>query len=289
MSFRNVAVGVWSYDTDTNTNVSWAVRMPLLRAAVAGLARFRDQQVQAATLGADVKIRQLWANANARFSMIFVAPEYMFMAPCAAGLSQPTDDRFLDQNAQEQILTQLTAISAHYGVELVFIPGSIAFKKPFLKQNDCAEEIAARYARIEQRIDSGATEIKEYHARKGITITQQTARDAALSSLMGGPGGFAARSTTDKLNLLKKGANNRFADTYIGENKMYMLHRGNVIATYRKKCDFHEVLPGYTQRTIFIPGHKSGRATVAGVPLGLEICLDHGVGVLSGTPTSIAG
>lgn len=280
MPFRNVVVGAWSYDTILNSNVPWANRLPLLDAAVRALVAYRDQLAGAAATGNDVKTKTLWANPTGRLSMIFAAPEYMFMAPCASGLSNTSDERFLDETANTQILTALQGISERYGAQLLFVPGSIAYKKPFLKANDCSEDIAARYAKVQQRLDLGAAQIESVYTKAGYTVDRNFARAQPLSSPMSGQ---AARTTDDKLSMLRKGANNRFRDTFLGLNKMYMYHRGKVIATYRKKCDFHEVLPGYTQRTIFVPGYKSGRATVAGIPLGLEICLDHGTGVLADT------
>ena len=282
MPFRNIAVGVWSYDTHTNTHVPWATRLPLLTQAVQALAAWRDQTANAARLGADEKQRQLWSNPTGRLSMVFVAPEYMFMGTCATGLSNPTDDRFLSDNEHLQILNALTTISDGYGVQLCFIPGSIAFKVPFLQANDCAADIGARYAKVESGIQWGAAQIQQMAARQGVAFTPAQARAWPLSGTMGG---MAARTTDDKLNLLAKSANNRFANLYLGQNKMYMLHRGKVVGTYRKKCDFHEVLPGDVRHTIFIPGDTPGRSTVAVIPFGMEICLDHGSGVLSDTPS----
>jgi predicted amidohydrolase len=280
MPFRNLAVGAWSYDTFGRSFGTRHTRMWRLKDAVAALANFRDEQVQAA---ATQKDKGLWTNPTGRPSMVFVAPEYMFMAPCQSGLSKLDDERFLDTTARDRILAELQEVSEDYGTQLVFAPGSIAFKMPFLKGNDCAEEIAARHAKALARLEEGAARIQASYAAHGIDLPH--GRDQPLS---GNFRGRTARTTQSKIDQLSKAATNHYRDTFLGVNKMYLLHRGKVIGTYRKRCDFHEVLPGYTGRTIFIPGHKPGRATVAGVPFGLEICLDHGSGVLAGT-SSVTG
>jgi hypothetical protein len=52
--------------------------------------------------------------------------------------------------------------------------------------------------------------------------------------------------------------------------------------------DFHESLSDGGQ-TVFCPGVKSGFASIDGVDIGLEICLDHAAGQLQNTPLPVSG
>src|SRR5262249_33923807 len=79
---------------------------------------------------------------------------------------------------------------------------------------------------------------------------------------------------------------------FLAKNEMVLYHRGRDIARYGKVADFNEVPaflqgPGVAQRTVFVPGARIGRATVGGVPWGVEVCFDHNLGVLSNTPTEV--
>jgi hypothetical protein len=276
VTFRNVALGALSFDTMARSNASVAERLTAVRDGLTELVNYRNRKIQQARLGANAENKTRWDNAEGRLSLIFVAPEYMFMNACQPYLHNVTDDRFLNLTTRDQIINSLTEISKGHDVQLIFVPGSIAYKKPFFRQGDSAEEISARNARVLGRIESGAN----LYVSNSVSIAQ--ARQVALSGAFDTPGAsYPALNTDQKLQKFNQAYAATSADLHIGENKMYMFHKGKVIASYKKKCDFHEVLPGYPQPTVFLPGEKKGRATVSGVPFGVELCLDHVNGTLS--------
>lgn len=293
MTLQNVAVGAWSYDTSLNSNVPWKKRVPLLKEAVKRLRQYRDRQIAAADTAAltakkgderdnALQTQRMWKNAGSRYSMLFVAPEYMFMGEVKSHLSDVSADRFLSEAAHREIMIELGDISESYGAQMVFVPGSTAYKTPFLKQGDKAPDIAARAVQVYNQLDWGAEQLKRSWGEQGADIKLSKARRIPLAAPLSG---MPALTTKEKQQTLMTEAQAGFGSLFIGQNTMYMFHRGKVIGSYSKKTDFHEVLPGYFHPTIFVPGAKAGRATVGGVPLGLEICMDHGAGVLRAAPT----
>jgi hypothetical protein len=264
-----------------NSNASIATRMAVLRAGLAALVDYRNRKAQEAIAGTVSEEKTRWENPAGRLSMIFVAPEYMFMNACQPHLHNVTDDRFLGLTERNDIINALTDISKTYDSQLIFVPGSIAFKKPFYRQGDTSEILNARYSSVFDRIESGAAQFVSP------TVNLEQAKAYSLSGqFQAGSNIYNALTTIDKLSILNTAIQAQDTNLQIGENKMYMFHRGKAIATYKKKCDFHEVLPGYPQPTIFVPGEKRGRATVGGVSFGLEICLDHCNGTLSSAGSS---
>jgi hypothetical protein len=62
-------------------------------------------------------------------------------------------------------------------------------------------------------------------------------------------------------------------------NTAFVLHDGKLVFKYNKRGDFHECI-GAT-KTVFTPGERLGITNpIEGVTFGLEICLDHGLGML---------
>lgn len=79
--------------------------------------------------------------------------------------------------------------------------------------------------------------------------------------------------------------------THMMRNTAFVLHGGKVVFKYNKRGDFHECIGD--GETVFTPGEGLGKTnSIQGVTFGLEICLDHALGILhtgigSGTPPDV--
>lgn len=64
-------------------------------------------------------------------------------------------------------------------------------------------------------------------------------------------------------------------------NSCYVLLNGGIRFLYNKQGDFHENI-GANSHTVFIPGGQKGYTEIEGIKFGVEICLDHAIGILQG-------
>jgi len=77
----------------------------------------------------------------------------------------------------------------------------------------------------------------------------------------------------------KVGAITSGTATHLMRNTAFVLHGGRVVFKYNKRGDFHECIGD--GKTVFKPGEGLGKTDpIHGVTFGLEICLDHALGVL---------
>jgi hypothetical protein len=265
--------------------------MDLVVEAVYGLREFRDAQAKAYQ-GAD----GAWDKIHDRPSMVFVAPEYMF----AKAGDQFTHDRLRLPDEKTNIEKALKELSADLGTSAVLAPGSISYVEPLVLN-------PAKKAEIEQRLKMGigATKLaiaaataqadadgaywrKEYNnfpiripGFLDNAIKAQT-RAARLRTIKPQQSSVAPQTPTanQKQALLNSGD-----VKFVAKNEMVLYHKGKDVARYAKIADYGEVpLTRYAAGldcTIFIPGLKPGRATVGGIPWGVEVCFDHNLGVLS--------
>jgi hypothetical protein len=271
--------------------------MDLVVEAVYGLREFRDAQAKAYQ-GAD----GAWDKIHDRPSMVFVAPEYMFSK---AGV-QFTDDRLRSLDEKTAIEKELKSLSADLGSSAVLAPGSISYVEPLVlnpaKKTEIEQRLKMGTSATKRAIDAAITRADEeavtnrdlYAKYFGIArgfmdkaILAQ-AKAAGLRALkpqqaLGAPN---TPSTKHKQDSLDRGD-----VKFVARNEIVLYHKGKDVARYAKIADFCEV-PQSRQAagatcTVFVPGLKPGRATVGGVPWGVEICFDHNLGVLNAAKTDV--
>jgi predicted amidohydrolase len=270
----SVAAGVLHFPTTERPWDTINVRLGLLKTALTELTQYRNAQMAA-------KPGPMWKNHDGRPSMILVAPEYMFLKE---GYEHPKNDlqakqnRFLEASDHQRIVEAFKAISATYGKQLVFVPGTIASRAPIPGDSPGASEAITS---AKAKVVAGANYIQGQ-------LGGYSATDRMNYGEAGPLGPNPSRSPMKKLqgldNMLTKNAKGQ--KCYLASNVAYMFHNGRLVGTYQKRADFHEVLPLYAKEdTVFVPGIKPGRATVGGINFGIEVCLDHVWGVLSKAPT----
>jgi hypothetical protein len=98
---------------------------------------------------------------------------------------------------------------------------------------------------------------------------------SAIAEWALGDGAASARKTLSILAL------QGWTDANISmmSNMTYALLNGRVVFCYSKQGNFHEEQGDVG--LVFVPGGRSGVAEIEGLNFGLEICLDHNMGILS--------
>jgi hypothetical protein len=69
------------------------------------------------------------------------------------------------------------------------------------------------------------------------------------------------------------------AHSFLIKNRTYVYFGGKRVFSYGKKSNMNDYFDD-ADKGIYIPGKKSGIATIGGLKIGVEICLDHSVGML---------
>ncbi len=189
----------------------------------------------------------------------------------------------MSEEEKDLALQHLIGLSAR-NPDLVIIPGTVAWKKPFARLGgkryqggragigiDAVDRVLARFDLC------GALKPVSRAAEAQQSIqTAANRQGVALADPLSGPiGATNAPASQDKLNAMV-GMNED--QTYMARNTAYVLYAGGLRLKYHKNGDFHEVLDG--AQTIHIPGTYSGAAPVGNLVFGLEICLDHAIGIL---------
>lgn len=271
MAWMNLAVG--AYSIDTLDIASWSIdkRISVLTDCIEELDKYRADKIKK-----DEEWR--WKNYTGRASMVFVAPEYMFTAKNfqLCKISDLTSNRFLQKDERDDIVSSLQKTSARYGRQLVFAPGSIAYRQELSAvPKDRMETVSVAMTHIK-------TAAENLQKKKYPLLGGDSHLDKVLASNLAGRKPLTPR---DKLKQLQKAIKSPTDTYYLADNAMYMLNNGRIVASYTKRADFHERLPGAPANTIFVPGIKPGRATIGAINFGLEICFDHANGVLKSSPS----
>ncbi|MFY9513084.1 MAG: hypothetical protein WAQ05_19135 [Rubrivivax sp.] len=272
MTFRNVVVGVLHADTyglpDNDRTV-------IVQDAATALRNFRGTRIATRPLR-DAR----WESVDSRPSMILAAPEYMLAKRGRAG----KDDRLRDLHEKNTIEQAMRLLSSTAGAGLVLVPGSIAYAENFANTAQ-----ALKQAQTQLGMGTKATKIainELIDQRKAKATPEALASAKRLGKL--NPQAISLAGKKTPTTQFKRTLLNNGAVQFIAKNEVAMFHRGKEVARYAKICDFNEVAPSRVGDTVFIPGAKIGRATVGGIPWGIEVCFDHNIGVLNNTPTETA-
>jgi predicted amidohydrolase len=249
-SLKSIGVGLYSL-TNANANFarSLSARMADLRAK---LLQFNNW-----LLGKDANLRQL----DNPFQGIFLAPEYYFTKPNAAGQRQ-----FLSATEKSQIEAGLKQLSASFPTILI-VPGTIHYDVQLSGQ----AKVEAGYQLLQAA--------KQRIVRQNALATPKTVLDASMSRNATGPLSKVASINEMADSLLKKDMT-----PYKVHNLTYLLLDGKVLAQYDKHADFYEAKSSSPDQSMFIPGTQDECPEVGNARrtfrFGVEICFDHANGVL---------
>ncbi len=309
----DMVVALWNRDTAKKQTGFNPDRLRLLNEALQAC------QAQFATI----------LKPSQRIKGIFVAPEYYFARENAGQVQRygSLNDRCLTETGKEFIVQHLLTVSKTYP-QVLLIPGTVAWKKSLnrtpeqeFKRNPETYQrttIAKTQTRQDSVFNAIRTNFNNGGARGGYLATEllrsKIRRELNPKTGLASPGdvGMQIHTLFDQSeNDLKLELQARFGTsdgmykrvpthqenvdalfdgtaTHVMKNTAFVFLNGKIRFKYNKKNDFHEALSDAGQ-TIFCPGYKSGFATVEGIDIGLEICLDHAARALANTPLPPSG
>jgi predicted amidohydrolase len=297
---RRMIAGLWSRKNYDKAGSSKDARIKALKDCVQKLAlQVKQEKIE-----------------DSEIQGILVAPEYFFTKPDPGtwdGAQFLT--RAISQAEKEQAVAEFESVSKAFPT-LLLVPGTIAWKKPLVRS---ASETRKKDKVTGQRTGPLKTTSRLDKALASLQYEQTTTGEKMGGARKAAPDLLAALeqwvdyyyvyttddelyklvmavlhddkelqdvfnwsgldkshyteipALADKMALLKTGS-------FIMRNTAYALLKGRVRFKYNKQGDFHEAI-GDTG-TVFIPGAKTGIATIAGIRFGFEICLDHNIGYL---------
>jgi len=252
---------------------------------VLALAHFAEHQASfTSRLGA---LRQLMADCNQcigekkgeidqdlPFRGMVVCPEYFF-ADFVSGRREP-----LNEQQKDLVQASLLKLSAEYP-KILLVPGTIFYAKNVVRPQETAKKMIKSGKHAGERIgELKTTDRKEkaVHAMHtalstGASSSNDWVRETTTSDKV--LGGKQVLSMNDKYRALRDGK-----ATIYCRNRTYLLLGGAQIGRYDKQTDFRESTANTPDEMIFIPGTQNQIPEVAGLKFGIEICFDHGNGVL---------
>lgn len=226
-------------------------------------ARIKMERLEQAVEDSYRDIQQsLQAHPVVSWQAVFLAPEYYFSK------QREVNDRFFSQNIKQWVLYRLAALSKKYPKFLI-IPGTVLWTKnaftvtktvtPSGMDQEVLAVNASRNNKAKTRIQNASafgteTKEKEWAYKNDSSFTSTPAK------------------MLDKADMMR---------TKIAQNVAYVC-LGNQILKYHKVGNYKEVA-GEAGNIVFVPGNIVGRFSVGGVKYGLEICMDHALGVLEST------
>jgi hypothetical protein len=197
---------------------------------------------------------------------VFLAPEYFFARDCES------QHRFIEREEKHDIVRGLAALSLECPRTLL-IPGTVPWWRPLYQGVDDNDRVAELRRRI--------------HSAK---IKQKTSMGCRYPRLPGW--GFATPSNnvarpkaSADWDQGKRDIQTLIADPdqdpYIAQNTAYIAYEGKVLK-YHKRANFKELNGESEHSVVYAPGSVSGRFSVGPLLFGLEVCLDHDIGMLGG-------
>jgi predicted amidohydrolase len=203
---------------------------------------------------------------------VFVAPEFWFSN------AWTSNDKFYNHDTKRWIVAALARMAKKYP-NVLLIPGTVLWVKRKKNEGQVAK-IVKRYESVisHHAKTFDALKTKDYGQaydfnwlKKAQTNEPGWSHNVSQSS--------SSPSSGSPIDHLK----NR-DDILIGQNTAYVC-KGDVVLKYHKVGNSAET-QGFGRDIVFAPGSIAGQFLVGDVRYGLEICMDHWLGILaqSGAP-----
>lgn len=232
----------------------------------------------------------LTKNGNYAFKQEFVAiitaPEYFFA-------KDHQSERQYDEHEARSIEKSLAQLSAHYK-KILIIPGTIAWKKNVLpKKENKYQENSSAYQTLYSAEKMNEKDYLDDKRSRGINKNKDdylkytkksgdhsllSIKEALFSYGKKNRGGHTQNDFETKIKSLSQDEN-KLKSILLSRNTLYMYLDGTRLHKYHKRSDYQEVLNNVT-KNVFIQGDRKPIATISGIRIGMEICLDHNIGTL---------
>jgi hypothetical protein len=204
---------------------------------------------------------------------VFVAPEFWFAN------SWVRTDKFYAHDIKRWIVGSLARMAKEHP-KVLLIPGTVLWGK--------SKKDEQQVARVEARFKA----VKDYHDKTYGKLTQQdryggqfSVKDLArYKKAQTNEADWSHRIPDPPTGQLPKDAGpvdylKASDDTLIGQNTAYIC-KGDRILKYHKIGNSAET-QNYANNIVFTPGSIAGQFLVGTVRYGLEICMDHWLGILA--------
>jgi predicted amidohydrolase len=197
---------------------------------------------------------QRQAHPVTNYQCVFVAPEYFFSN------QRYRNDRFFSHDVKRTIIQRLSTLAKRFP-QLLIVPGTVLWTKDLYDK---------------QLVSRGL-----FRKPKVVRTFNQARFDKAKARIE------AAGSTHGTQTSLKGWSHTRDDQTRevkIAQNVAYLC-LGATMLKYQKVGNYKEV-ENEKDELVFVPGSLIGRFTVGGVKYGLEVCMDHALGVFDSSVQS---
>ena len=226
---------------------------------------------------------------------LFLAPEYFFAKPAAGGNHQVGEERHLSETDKRSLEAWMKQLSETYP-RLIIAPGSIAWQKS-LDRTETKQQYLQRKAPGEtdeftllalenhfgrkkprrekavSALETVANQLSLNRDAKTPPVWRQVGAGTLFPSYLNDP----SPSINEKIRDVKD--DSLLSGSFqMARNTAYVYCNGKRLLKYAKIGDYHEVLTDST--VVAVPGIQAGTFIYDGVRYGLEICLDHYLGVL---------
>src|SRR5579863_1097395 len=201
---------------------------------------------------------------------VFVAPEYWFSNSWTA------DDKYYAHGIKRSIVARLARMAKTYP-DVLLIPGTVLWVKERKKDGDQVSKIATRIKAGEAYHEKTFDRLRNKAYGQTFDfdwLKKAQVNEPGWSHNIPKPSGANLAQTAGPLDYLA-------APGYIliGQNTAYVC-KNETILKYHKIGNSAET-QGYGQNIVFAPGSIAGQFLVGNVRYGLEICMDHWLGILA--------
>ena len=252
--------------------------------AIAQMMRLKDAVEEASRI-----IRDHANPLNGAYHALFVAPEYFFSN------QQHLDARFFKHEVKRWIVEALKSCAGDYP-HLVIIPGTVLWTKRARPSGDApstADVVRGnlRVAGVKQRYATTSDMVDRLRGHVAVRYAPERDDTAWIMDSQQNEQGWTHHGRWERWdNPLDRPAYEQDThmptyyldsepDTLIAQNTAYVL-KGDRVLKYHKVGNSSEV-SGEPGDVVFAPGSIVGQFTVGAVRYGLEICMDHWLGVLA--------
>lgn len=219
---------------------------------------------------------------NDKYHALFVAPEYYFAN------QRSLNDRFFQHGVKRWIMSALSAVAEDFP-RLLIIPGTVLWTKQVSRgQNDAksaerVEKVKGRYDAVSGLLDPRRQHIQNVHGA-------EFGNTKWFIDAQSNEPGWTHHGQFEREENRPRYENSTHMPSYyldsvggtlIAQNTAYVA-KGATILKYHKVGNSAEV-DGEFDDVVFAPGSIAGTFKMGDVRYGLEVCMDHWLGVLSGS------
>jgi predicted amidohydrolase len=207
--------------------------------------------------------------AAGNYLTVFLAPEYFFARDCEH------QNRFIEKGEKQDIVRGLANLSRECPGTLI-VPGTVPWWRPLyqgLRKHSQSNQ--NRKTKVDNRVQAADQLYNNLGyispLYKGWSVATPTDNQALNSR-----GGV---DNTNDVQMIQDLLDHRSLHAYIAQNTAYIAYEGQVIK-YHKMGSYKEVHGETEHNVIYAAGNQQGLFSVGPLRFGLEICLDHCIGML---------